>query len=365
MKKIVIILVVVFVASLSFATNQQPDYLEYKGEEYSLSTGWGHPSPLETYYSQNNIEYPFEMLHTANYRGHVAKWEILEGKLFLNQILIDGKKYKPADFEVKSINDSVSVKNKQVFADWFSGVLECRLIDDDTWEVEKTYYFYVKKGVVVESQEITESDYDKIRNISESDTTDLELMSKYSMLVLNDNYISYYYRLHGNDTILFNAKEGYLRTISGLSPIMAFYNNDHLIWPYNWENFEKNGAPYCSWNVKEDSLMLTSLELHTGTGFYSIDRYIIDLNDFFPDKADKNQVFGDWITGAFIIRYGKEVEHETISDYFIFEVSEYTCIRVINGMVTEEYTLPADFDFEKIPKDAEEGLKSIIREFYE
>jgi len=76
MKRLNILFTLIINSILLNATEQVPDYLHFKGLKLTLSTGWGHPSPLQTYYSQNNIDYPFTMLSTANYRGHVAIWEI-------------------------------------------------------------------------------------------------------------------------------------------------------------------------------------------------------------------------------------------------------------------------------------------------
>jgi len=122
MKKLIFILMIIFNSCLLFATEQEPDFLHYQGKKLTLSTGWGHPSPLQAYYSQNSINYPFTMLSTANYRGHVAIWEILDNKLFLKEIQIEKVKYKPEKFDVKSQSDSLSFQDK-VFADWFSGVI--------------------------------------------------------------------------------------------------------------------------------------------------------------------------------------------------------------------------------------------------
>lgn len=101
MKKLILILAILINSGLLLATEQEPDFLYYNGKELTLSTGWGHPSPLETYYSQNNIEYPFTMLSTANYRGHVAIWEISDQKLFLKEIHVEKAKYNPEKFKVK------------------------------------------------------------------------------------------------------------------------------------------------------------------------------------------------------------------------------------------------------------------------
>ncbi|SRR5690554_1239293 len=362
MKKLIFIITLIINSGLLHATEQEPDFLHYDGKKLTLSTGWGHPSPLETYYSQNNIEYPFTMLHTANYRGHVAIWEISDDKLFLKEIQIEKAKYKPEKFSVKSQSDSLFSKDK-VFADWFTGVIIGEERNKKNyWEVEKSYYFYVKYGKVVDMQELTEKDFKQIEKISEKDTSNHDLMAKYSMLYLNNSYISYYFRIHGNDTITFDTKGGYLSGNSGLSPVLLYFDNNHLKWPYNWENFEKSGAPFCTWIIENDSLLLTNIELHTGTGFYSIDKFSVDLLDIFPDGLINNKVFGDWISGIFVVRHGKNEEDENLPGYFEFKASEFTYLRLKNGIVLEKYTVPADFDFKNVPSDTDVGLKKILDE---
>ena len=95
MRKQYFIYVFLICSNMIYATKQVPDYLNYKNKKLTLNTGWGHPSPLQAYYYQNNLEYPFTWSSTANYRGHIAIWEISDNKLFLKEIQIDKEKYKP------------------------------------------------------------------------------------------------------------------------------------------------------------------------------------------------------------------------------------------------------------------------------
>lgn len=49
MKPAMAVLVLLAVSGMAFATQQVPDILHYNDLKISVSTGWGHPSPLETY----------------------------------------------------------------------------------------------------------------------------------------------------------------------------------------------------------------------------------------------------------------------------------------------------------------------------
>ena len=153
-KRILLALCLVLMSTFVFATEQTPDKLIVKKEELSLSVGWGHPSPLQTYFRQNrDIKNPFRMISTANYRGHIATWKIENSRFYLVGLDVNGKKHKPTDFGIKSENSGLS-NEKRVFADWFTGVIECRKINKD-WNVSYTVYYYVKKGIVERESQIT------------------------------------------------------------------------------------------------------------------------------------------------------------------------------------------------------------------
>ncbi|MDL2231929.1 hypothetical protein LJB85_04265 [Porphyromonadaceae bacterium OttesenSCG-928-L07] len=362
MKKILLLLLL-FGFYKTYATEQIPDILFYGKEKLVLATGWGHPSPLQTYYRQNDLKYPFTMESTANYRGHVATWEIVDNKFFLRTIHADGTDNKPEKFNVKSKTDTVEVADSQVFADWFSGVLHCYAKKGAKSEkVNTDYYFYVRNGNVVNVQKIGRDDYNRIRNISEKDTSDHSLMDKYSMLILNNNYISYYFRLNDEDTIVIKNKGGYLSAGSDYGPLLQLYSNDHMKWPYNWENFEKSGAPHCKWVVDGDRIFLEQLELHTGTDFYRIDKHPISLDILFKEKIENGRVFGDWISGIYIVKYGKNKPDKLIPDYVTFKISGYTFLRIKEGIVEEAYTVSDKFNIGDPPKGTEPGLKKIIEE---
>lgn len=356
-------LVIILIASMPiYGTEQVPDILYYQNKKFALSTGWGHPSPLQTYFFQNNIKYPFTMLSTANYRGHIATWDIFDNKLYLREVSVEENKYSPKEFSIKSYTDTLS-KNDNVFADWFSGVIESQLIDKNgERNFNSQYYFHVRKGRIVNTQIITDKDYKRIQEITQKDTSNHELVAKYWMLILNQNYIGYYFRLYQNDTIICDGQGGYLSGNSNQSPILLYYSNDHTKWPYNWENYEKNGAPNCEWVIEDNKIFLTNIRLYSGTGFYSINKDSVALNTVFPNKVESQKVFGDWISGIYIIRFGKNIEDKDIPGYFEFKPDKYSYLRISDGLVTEIYTVPGDFNFKNLSQDIDPGLKKILDE---
>ena len=291
MKRLILILMTLICSNFIKATEQMPDYLYFGNKKLILHTGWGHPSPLQTYYYQNNLDYPFQVLSTANYRGHVAIWEITDGKLYLKEIQIRKDSFAPTKYNVKSQKADFNQDNS-VFADWFSGVISCR--------DKNSYYFHIRYGEVIDTQILSEKDYKKIRGISKKDTSNHELMNKYFMLLLNQNYISYYFRLNEDDEISMNDKQGRFNNRIGYSPLLEFYSNDHMQWAYNWENFEKNGAPHCKWIIMGDEIYLEDIQLYSGSGFYEIEKDSVNLEDIFNENIANNKVFADWLNGIYI-----------------------------------------------------------------
>lgn len=356
MRKIILILIVFICSNIINATEQVPDYLFYKNKKLVLNTGWAYPSPLQTYYYQNNIEYSFIVLSTANYRGHVAYWEIIDNKLFLKEIQIRDSLYKPEKYSVKSESGGLR-PDGAVFADWFSGIIGCQQDKD-------SYYFHIRYGEIIDAQILSKKDYKKISKISEKDTANHVLIEKYRMLVLNQNYISFYFRLGSKeDTIVIKDKGGYLKSKSGYSPILEYFSNDPMKWPYNWENFEKSGAPNCKWDIIDNKVFVEEIRLFSGTSFFEIEQDSVGLESIFGDKVINNKVFADWMNGIYVIKHGTEKEKGVFPAYKEFTPTEYTYFRINNGIVTESYTIPSNFNFKNIPEDTDPGLKQILKEF--
>lgn len=117
MKKIILILFVLFAATSAFATAQFPDDLIYNGEELPVFS-----NPLESYFDRDHPRpnHLFAFSCTACWRGYVATWKIEQGSLFLIKV-IEGTCSRDA----KEIPLELIFPNREapVRADWFSGVL--------------------------------------------------------------------------------------------------------------------------------------------------------------------------------------------------------------------------------------------------
>lgn len=344
------------------ATRQVPDKLLYNSLTLTLNTGWGHPSPLQTYFYQNKNPYPFSMHSTANYRGHVATWVIQNDQFYLKEIEVNSKISSPDKFGIKSNSNSIN-QPSLVFADWFSGLIECNKTDTkDKWKTISTFYFQIRYGKVISMSEVAKNDFDRINKISYKDTADKDLMTKYKLLLLNQNYIAYYYRLNENDAINFNNRNCKLNTgIARLSPIYGLYSNQHLNWPFNWENTEQCGAPNCNWKIVNDSLILTKLQLYSGTRFDSIDKADIQLSFILPDKVYNNQIFADWVTGIQLIIFGIDTTYGF--GYNEFKPKEYIYCRFEKGILKESYSIPFNYDMKNNEDSLDPRLRKLMKEY--
>jgi len=97
-------------------TAQVSERLIYGGKEIPLFT-----NPLSLYLKNNGIT--FESPHTANWRGYVGTWEILEYEGVERLYLVSLSAHKTYE-EILSLSD-VFPGYEKVFAHWFTGELRC------------------------------------------------------------------------------------------------------------------------------------------------------------------------------------------------------------------------------------------------
>jgi hypothetical protein len=353
-----------FTITLSFslaATVQEPDKLLYNNLTLTLNAGWGHPTPLQTYFYQNNIPYPFNMLSTANYRGHIASWIIQNSQFYLKEIEIDTMISSPGKFGIRSINHSAG-QTSLVHADWFSGLIKCDRMDPkDRWNKISTFYFHIRHGKVIAQSEVTQKDFERIRKASGKGTLDKDLITKYKLLLHYENYIAYYFRLNESDVISFNNRHCKLNSsVERPGPIYSLYSNQHLNWPFNWENLEKSGAPNCIWKIVNDSLILTKLQLYSGLRFDLIDKEEIKLDSLLPEKVVRGIVFADWVTGIQLIINGVDTTYDF--GFNEFKPKEYIYCRFEKGILKESYCIPFNYDM-KNSDSLDPGLGKLIKEY--
>jgi hypothetical protein len=99
------------------ATAQQPDIIIYKGKKYSLQT-----NPLEEFFKKYPDKRPkTNIISTANWRGYVATFELVDSILFLLDIQIEIDTDK--GLKKKSVISEVFPGKTTVELDWFNGIL--------------------------------------------------------------------------------------------------------------------------------------------------------------------------------------------------------------------------------------------------
>ena len=181
------LLLLIFLLFMAFnlsATEQEPDEIIINGKKAFIQTSWQYPSIIEEYFISKKIPYPFEMLHTANYRGHVAVFEIKDNTLYLKsfnggQIEEFDKKENRIKLEFKSKIENVKryffkKENKPIPVSWFSGFILILVdfkktpINCDKYDNDKKCHYYsyekyiitkVNNGKIVKKTEIKEKDF--------------------------------------------------------------------------------------------------------------------------------------------------------------------------------------------------------------
>lgn len=97
-------------------TAQVAERFIYGGKEIALFT-----NPLSLYLSQAGIA--FVSPHTANWRGYVGSWEIIESAGVERLYLVELAAHKSYE-EIIGLSDLFPGRDK-VFAHWFTGELRC------------------------------------------------------------------------------------------------------------------------------------------------------------------------------------------------------------------------------------------------
>ena len=97
-------------------TAQVSERLIYGGKEIRLFS-----NPLSLYLKQSGIS--FESPHTANWRGYVGTWEIIE-TLGVDRLYLVGLSAHKTHEEIVGLADIFPGYDK-VFAHWFTGELRC------------------------------------------------------------------------------------------------------------------------------------------------------------------------------------------------------------------------------------------------
>ncbi len=338
-----ILLFCLIASTALWATEQQPDLIVLNNETLNLDTGWGHPSPLEIYFFENKISSPFQIASTANYRGYIATWAIKDTKLYLKEIAIP--KVHPETYEFYNEPSPVfekigeaSKRNEKgwILADWFSGAIMAY----SGGESSDRNYFHIRRGKVINEGKDIERVYSK--------------------------YVSYFFNLRDEDIVIGEGESHLESRTHRLSPLFQFFSDDHLMWPYNWENENEVGTPRAAWAVKDDILFITELEIHSGFSFYKENKRTVPLEEIFPELVQDDSVKASWVNGVFAIYHG-ETKVETPKwmdgEHNEFVVKEIEFIKVRNGEIIASQRADKKVLRTEITKVEEADLRKLLEEY--
>lgn len=114
MKKIALTILLLLFGLGAFATAQIPDEIRYKGEKYMLFT-----NPLASFFEENPEKSEHLVVSsTALWRGYIAKFEIVDDELLLEDVLVAVNMDS-----LNSISHELFPEGGRVKIDWMSGLL--------------------------------------------------------------------------------------------------------------------------------------------------------------------------------------------------------------------------------------------------
>lgn len=330
------------VSSAAFATQQAPDYLRVGSDNLIVETSWAYPSPVTLYYQQKKIKNPFKMLSTGNYRGHVAQWEVANGKLYLKDIHIGNDIKNPGAYGIYSAQPSPSASGA-VFADWFSGLIRA-LQYPNTEEIQlpvAAHVYYVKDGEVVDSANILMKDFAALTDGEPENAIEQSQNSAKELLAMYSDYTDFYFRLNYGEPLY--AKDFKGRIYPSRGSLLWSHSDFHIMnWPYNWENREVNGAPNCHWSIENGRLFLTKVSIVSGSGIYEAEETSLEISDIFPENKSNEEVFASWYSGVILMHHTDTPEKET---YAWTTEAKVSFIKIADGKVEQIVTIEPPFEF--------------------
>ncbi len=160
----------VFLISVKlFATAQTPDYLIIGKDTLSIQS-----NPLQEYFAVHPIpENLSTMVSSGNWRGYIAYFKFLDGKLVVENIYKEDYKENDKghhDYFLTSIYKEVFGENKNFECNFYSGLLICpsgKMLQYVHMGYSSLYENYdlieIKNGVNIKSKKITGKEFQKFK----------------------------------------------------------------------------------------------------------------------------------------------------------------------------------------------------------
>lgn len=149
--KIIFSILLFNIGGFLFSTTQVSDRVIFNDKRYYMEMHWGYGSPLSDFFYVHDIKSPFRMASTANYRGFIAVWEIIDSQLYLRKITMDqylnSGKIIPVIILLEDIFYNY-VQAKGVKASWFSGKM---LLKEGGFDDNISIYMELDRGDIITS----------------------------------------------------------------------------------------------------------------------------------------------------------------------------------------------------------------------
>lgn len=370
MKRNLFLLTLLLLASVlgaSAQTGQDADTLLWNGKRYAVAVDHCAPSVVMSYFQRTMSATPFESWSLNNNRGHIAKMELIDEEIKL--LSIEAKRFRtregnlwtetgidtivaPDYFRIAPLHSEQPLGETAVVADWYSGILELRLLGKDKKEQKSdeargTRYLNVVNGQVVDNVFIS----DKIMAEYQSGRAKLG-QDQAKIYYMNERFKEFYLHCASDrEEVTYNGHKGlFQQRANGLTLVMEFFGNDPLQCGSNWIGVPSvNGAPFGTWLLHDDSLFVSEIKTHNSSGQ---DRQ--QMFDYLADSVVGGVTFGhrrfvhdscyfaDWITGEYVIHYGSwQTNNFGVRDYVVSKTQE---IRVKEGIVVSSKFSPRSFE---------------------
>lgn len=170
MKFLKVLFAFIFLLSFkSFATSQVPDYLIIKEDTLAIQS-----NPLEGYFKDHPIPGKLRTsISSANWRGYIAYFKFLDGKLVVENIykeIYKENSNSKADYLLTSIYKDVFGTNSNFECNYYSGLLICpsgKILQYVHMGYSSIYESYnlieIKKGVNLKSKKLNAEEFYKFK----------------------------------------------------------------------------------------------------------------------------------------------------------------------------------------------------------
>ena len=142
--------------ALARATEQVKDSIKFAGQEHSILE-----RPLNDFLRRSPSIPPFDVSHTANYKGYTASWLIKDAKCYLASFNATTNGHQ---FAVSSLFPS---RHLPIVAEWFSGTIHIVIgrstLAQSRYTYERITAVRITNGVVIATNELMNVREDQLK----------------------------------------------------------------------------------------------------------------------------------------------------------------------------------------------------------